>query len=78
MAQFFDSSYDRGEPATFPLTSIIPGWKEVLQLMKPGDIWSVVLPPELGYGERGAGKSIGPNEVLLFDIELLEVKHSAN
>jgi FKBP-type peptidyl-prolyl cis-trans isomerase FklB len=74
----FDSSYARGEPATFPLGSIIPGWQEVLQLMKPGDKWKVVIPPELAYGERGAGQSIGPNETLLFDIELLEIKKSAN
>ena len=74
----FDSSYARGEPATFPLGSIIPGWQEVLQLMNPGDKWKVVIPPELAYGEQGAGQSIGPNETLLFDIELLEVKKSAN
>ena len=74
----FDSSYARGEPATFPLGSIIPGWQEVLQLMKPGDKWKVVIPPELAYGEQGAGQSIGPNETLMFDIELLEIKMSAN
>ena len=74
----FDSSYERGEPATFSLGSIIPGWNEVLQLMKPGDKWTVVLPPELAYGERGAGGHIGPNEVLKFDIELVEVKVSGN
>jgi FKBP-type peptidyl-prolyl cis-trans isomerase FklB len=74
----FDSSYARGEPATFALGSIIPGWQEVLQLMKPGDKWKVVIPPELAYGDRGAGQSIGPNETLLFDIELLEIKKSAN
>ena len=74
----FDSSYDRGEPASFWLQSIIPGWQEVLQLMKPGDKWQVVLPPDLAYGEKGAGKIIGPNEVLVFDIELLDVKKSKN
>ena len=74
----FDSSYERGEPATFSLQSIIPGWSEVLQLMRPGDKWSIVLPPELAYGERGAGQSIGPNEILKFDIELLEVRQSGN
>ena len=70
----FDSSYSRGVPATFPLEGIIPGWKEVLQLMRPGDKWNVVIPPELAYGERGAGAQIGPNETLIFEIELLEVK----
>jgi len=74
----FDSSYTRGEPATFALGSIIPGWQEVLQLMNPGDKWKVVIPPELAYGEQGAGQSIGPNETLVFDIELIEVKKSAN
>ena len=74
----FDSSITRGEPATFSLQSIIPGWIEVLQLMRPGDKWSIVLPPELAYGERGAGELIGPNEVLMFDIELIEIKKSAN
>lgn len=74
----FDSSYDRGQPASFSLQSIIPGWQEVLQLMKPGDKWEVVLPPELAYGDKGTGQIIGPNEVLLFDIELLEVKKSEN
>lgn len=74
----FDSSITRGAPATFSLQSIIPGWTEVLQLMRAGDKWSIILPPELAYGERGAGQLIGPNEVLLFDIELLEIKKSAN
>ncbi len=74
----FDSSYSRGEPATFSLQSIIPGWQEGWQLMRPGDKWSIVLPSELGYGERGTGQTIGPNEVLLFDIELMEVRVSGN
>lgn len=74
----FDSSYDRGQPVSFSLQSIIPGWQEALQLMKPGDKWRVVLPPDLAYGDRGAGPIIGPNEVLLFDIELLEVGKPEN
>lgn len=74
----FDSSYDRGQPVSFSLQSIIPGWQEALQLMKPGGKWRVALPPELAYGVRGAGPIIGPNEVLLFDIELLEVGKPEN
>ena len=70
----FDSSYDRGTPATFGVGQVIPGWTEVLKLMKPGDKWSVVIPPKLGYGRRGAGRKIGPNEVLLFDVELIKIK----
>lgn len=70
----FDSSHSRGVPATFSLNGIIPGWKEALQLMRVGDKWNVVVPPELAYGQRGAGGRIGPNETLLFEIELLEVK----
>ena len=74
----FDSSYDRGQPVSFSLQSIIPGWQEALQLMRPGAKWRVALPPDLAYGARGAGPLIGPNEVLLFDIELLEVEKSGN
>ena len=69
----FDSSYSRGVPATFSLNGIIPGWTEALQLMRAGDRWNVVIPPELAYGPRGSG-AIGPNETLLFEIELIEVK----
>jgi FKBP-type peptidyl-prolyl cis-trans isomerase FklB len=74
----FDSSIARGEPATFSLQSIIPGWIEALQLMRPGDKWAIVVPPNLAYGERGAGELIGPNEVLMFDIELIEIRKSVN
>ena len=74
----FDSSYQRNEPATFPLGGIVDGWKEALQLMRAGDKWNVVLPPELAYGDRGAGGLIGPHETLIFEIELIEVKQSQN
>ena len=70
----FDSSRDRGTPATFSLGGIIPGWQEALQLMREGDTWEVVIPSELAYGDRGAGTSIGPNETLVFEIELISVK----
>tara|TARA_B100000029_G_scaffold256506_1_gene253234 strand:+ start:8453 stop:9148 length:696 start_codon:yes stop_codon:yes gene_type:complete len=70
----FDSSRARGNPATFSLDSIIKGWREVLQIMVEGDIWEVVIPPELAYGAQGAGASIGPNETLVFEIELIAIK----
>lgn len=69
----FDSSYARGEPATFPVHGVIQGWQEVLPLMKEGAKWEVAIPPALAYGERGHAGSIGPNETLLFTIELLQV-----
>jgi FKBP-type peptidyl-prolyl cis-trans isomerase FklB len=70
----FDSSRGRGTPATFSLGGIIPGWREALQLMHEGDIWEVVIPSGLAYGAQGAGASIGPNETLIFEIELISVK----
>jgi FKBP-type peptidyl-prolyl cis-trans isomerase FklB len=70
----FDSSYRRGEPATFPINGIIPGWIEALKLMKEGAKWQLVIPPGLAYGERGAGAVIGPNATLLFDVELISIK----
>ena len=70
----FDSSIRRGQPATFSLGGIIPGWQEALQLMREGARWEVVIPPELAYGETGAGGAIGPQETLIFEIELIEVK----
>ena len=69
----FDSSYDRGEPATFALKGVVKGFSEALVHMKPGAKWRVFIPPELGYGKRGAGNVIGPNETLIFDLELIEV-----
>ncbi len=71
--QEFDSSYQRGEPATFTVGQVIQGWQEVLPLMPVGSHWKVFIPAELAYGERGAGNDIGPNETLIFDIELLAI-----
>ena len=67
----FDSSYARGEPATFPLTGVIPGWTEALQMMKKGSKWELYIPPDLAYGERGAGNRIPPNSTLIFQVELI-------
>ena len=74
----FDSSVEREQPATFGLQQIIPGWQEALPMMKEGDKWKIVLPPSLAYGEQGAGGDIGPNQVLIFEIELLDVKGSGD
>jgi len=70
----FDSSVNRGAPAEFPVNRVIAGWTEALQMMKEGDKWRLVLPPEIAYGERGAGGLIPPNTVLVFEVELIEVK----
>lgn len=70
----FDSSYKRNKPATFGLTGVIKGWQEIVPMMKVGDKWEVVIPPELAYAEKGAGNAIGPGETLIFEIELMEVK----
>ncbi|HQW10645.1 MAG TPA: FKBP-type peptidyl-prolyl cis-trans isomerase [Saprospiraceae bacterium] len=69
----FDSSYDRGEPAKFPVNRVIPGWTEALQMMKEGDKWRLYIPYNLAYGERGAGQDIPPFATLIFDIELIKV-----
>ena len=69
----FDSSIKRGSPATFPVNGVIKGWQETLQLMPTGSKWQVYIPSDLAYGEKGAGGSIGPNETLIFDIELISI-----
>lgn len=70
----FDSSYKRGTPADFKVNRVIKGWQEALLLMPVGSKWQLFIPSELGYGSSGSGSRIGPNQVLLFDVELLEVK----
>jgi len=71
----FDSSYKRGQPATFPVSGgIIPGWTEALQLMEEGAKWQLFIPSNLAYGERGTGGIIGPNAALIFEIELVSIK----
>jgi FKBP-type peptidyl-prolyl cis-trans isomerase FklB len=74
----FDSSYKRGQSASFPVNAVIKGWTEALQLMKPGSKYELVIPPNLAYGERGAGQDIGPNATLKFEVELLSVKPAAS
>lgn len=69
----FDSSVDRGEPATFPVNGVIQGWVEALQLMSVGSKWRLFIPSELAYGPNGAGAAIGPNSTLIFEVELLEI-----
>ncbi len=70
----FDSSVERGEPATFPVGGVIKGWVEALQMMKVGDKWKLTIPSELAYGERSPGGEIGPNSTLIFEVELLEIE----
>jgi FKBP-type peptidyl-prolyl cis-trans isomerase FklB len=71
----FDSSYKRGEPATFPVTGVIKGWTEALQLMPVGSKWQLVIPADLAYGPRGTpGGPIGPNATLIFEVELMSIK----
>ena len=74
----FDSSFERGQTVTFGLTQVIPGWTEGLQLMKPGGKFKFIIPPDLGYGEGGAGQMIGPNATLVFDVELIAVVPKAD
>ena len=70
----FDSSVERGEPVSFPVNGVIPGWTEALQLMPVGSKWKLFVPSNLAYGERGAGGDIGPNETLIFEVELLAIE----
>lgn len=70
----FDSSYKRGQPATFPVSGVIKGWTEALQLMPVGSKWQLVVPSDLAYGERGQGPDIAPNATLIFEVELLSIK----
>jgi len=69
----FDSSVDRGEPATFSVGQVIPGWRQALQEMKVGDKWTLYIPAQLAYGAQGSPGGIGPNEVLVFEVELLDI-----
>ena len=69
----FDSSYDRGQPATFPVNRVIAGWVEALQLMSEGDKWELYIPSELAYGRNGAGGDIGANCALIFEVELIGI-----
>jgi FKBP-type peptidyl-prolyl cis-trans isomerase len=73
----FDSSYKRGQPAAFPVGGVIKGWTEALQLMPVGSKWQLFVPSELAYGERGTGEDIGPNAVLIFEVELLSIQSKA-
>lgn len=72
--KIFDSSYKRGQPATFGVHQVISGWTEALQLMSVGSKWRLFIPAALGYGSRGAGGSIPPNATLLFDVELISIR----
>jgi FKBP-type peptidyl-prolyl cis-trans isomerase FklB len=69
----FDSSVDRGQPATFPVNGVIPGWVEALQLMNTGAKYKLFIPSDLAYGERGAGGAIGPHSTLIFEVELISI-----
>ncbi len=72
----FDSSFRRGQPAAFPVSGVIPGWTEALPLMQEGAKWQLFVPPNLAYGERGAGGLIGPNATLIFEVELISVQEN--
>lgn len=70
----FDSSYKRGRPATFKLNQVITGWQQALQRMRPGAVWMVFIPPKLAYGARGVPGAIGPNQALIFKVNLISIK----
>ena len=70
----FDSSYKRNQPASFPVNGVIVGWTEALQLMHVGDKWELTIPSDLAYGRQGAGNAIPPDAILIFEVELLEIK----
>ncbi len=70
----FDSSYKRGQPVTFPVSGVIKGWTEALQLMPVGSKWQLFIPPDLAYGDRGAGADIGPGSTLIFEVELVSIQ----
>lgn len=76
--KIFDSSYERGTPATFPLKGVIKGWQEALQLMPTGSTWEIYIPSKLAYGEQGAQGVIGPNETLIFKVHLIKVQKAAS
>ena len=70
----FDSSYKRNQPVSFPVNGVIRGWTEALQLMKEGDKWELIIPPDLGYGSKGVGNMIPTDSTLIFEVELIEIK----
>jgi len=70
----FDSSYKRGQPATFPVSGVIKGWTEALQLMPVGSKWQLFIPPDMAYGDRGAGNDIAPGATLIFEVELISIQ----
>ena len=72
----FDSSFRRGQPVTFPVSGVIPGWTEAMQLMAEGAKWQLFIPPNLAYGERGKGALIGPNATLIFEVELISIQEN--
>ena len=73
----FDSSYKRGQPATFPVSGVIKGWTEALQLMPVGSKWQLFIPSDLAYGDRGAGADIGPDSTLIFEVELVSIQEKS-